>query len=231
LSLLEVERLSAFHGDFQALFDVSLAIEEGECVAIIGANGAGKSTLLGAVAGLVRSQGAIRFAGTSLSDRPAGQRVRLGLSLVPEGRRVFPSLSVEDNLKVGAYARNRGPWTLDRVYELFPMLADRARVSAAVLSGGEQQALAIGRALLANPRLLLLDEISLGLAPVVVQRLYQAMPRIREAGATVVLVEQDVEQALGASDRVYCLLEGRLSLQGRAGEMTRERIVAAYFGL
>ena len=232
MSLLEVASLDQFYRDFQALYGVSLAVEEGEIVAIIGANGAGKSTFLMTVAGLLRSTpGSVRFDGKPIGDRAAYERVRMGIAMVPEGRRIFPSLSVRENLQVGAYRKLPGPWTLDRVYELFPLLRRLARRPAAVLSGGEQQALAIGRALAANPRLLLMDEISLGLAPVVVKQLYANIPAIVSQGTSLVVVEQNVIQALRIANRAYCLLEGRISLQGRPSELTREQITAAYFGV
>ena len=230
--LLEVDALACHYGDVQALFGVSLTVEEGETVAVIGANGAGKSTLLDSVAGLLRpTAGDVRFAGESVRTLAANVRARQGISLVPEGRRIFPSLSVTENLLVGRYPKRRGPWTVERVFELFPFLAERARSRGWMLSGGEQQALAIGRALMANPRLLLLDEVSLGLAPVAVKRLYDALPSIMAEGATLVLVEQDIGQALKVASRIYCLLEGRVSLEGRPQEFTRERIVEAYFGV
>src|SRR5438067_1332458 len=230
--LLELERISSFYGDFQALFDVDLDVDEGETVAIIGANGAGKSTLLATVAGALRpATGEVRFAGRSIGRLPAHRRVPLGISLVPEGRRIFPSLTVEENLRVGAQRARRGHWTPARIYELFPLLRPLARRWGAALSGGEQQALAIGRALMANPRLLLFDELSLGLAPLVIKGLYAAMPEIAAAGTTIVLVEQDVGRALATADRAYCLLEGRLPLQGPTGELPREQVVEAYFGV
>ncbi len=230
--LLEIDSVDCFYGDFQALFDVSVAVEEGETLAIIGANGAGKSTLLAAVAGLLRpASGEIRFAGQSIGRLPAHRRVARGISLVPEGRRIFPSLTVEENLRIGAYRRRKGPWHLKRVYELFPLLESISNRWAAALSGGEQQALAIGRALMGNPRLVLLDELSLGLAPTVIQSLYAAMPAIAREGTTLVLVEQDVSRALAAADRAYCLLEGRVSLHGRVGELSREQVAEAYFGV
>ncbi|MGH3691262.1 MAG: ABC transporter ATP-binding protein [Microbacterium sp.] len=232
MSLLEVDQLDQFYRDFQALFHVSLSVDEGEIVAVIGANGAGKSTFLRSVAGSIPSPAkAIRFDGLPVGERPAQWRVPLGIVLTPEGRRVFPSLSVEENLQVGAYCKRVGPWTLARVYEIFPMLRSMTHRSAAVLSGGEQQALAIGRSLMSNPRLLLMDELSLGLAPVAVKQLYEAVPAIRAGGTTLVIVEQDITQALGVADRAYCFLEGRVSLQGRPDDLTRERIRAAYFGV
>jgi branched-chain amino acid transport system ATP-binding protein len=230
--LLEVAGLDAWYGDFQALFDVSVSVADGEVVAIIGANGAGKSTLLRTVAGLLpRTAGSVAFDGAELTGVPAHRRVALGISLVPEGRRIFPSLSVEENLLIGAQARRTGPWTVPAVLELFPLLAGMRRRGGGQLSGGEQQALAIGRGLMANPRLLLLDEVSLGLAPIVVRRIYEALPAVRAAGTTVVVIEQDIGQALRAADRVYCLLEGRVALEGAPRDLDRDRIAAAYFGV
>jgi branched-chain amino acid transport system ATP-binding protein len=232
MSLLEVERVSSFYGDFQALYDVSLAVDAGETFAIIGANGAGKSTLLNVISGLFPNRGgAIHFDGRLIDRMPTHRRVQSGISLVPEGRRVFPSLTVRENLLIGGYRKRKGPWDVAAVLKLFPLLAARADHRAAVLSGGEQQALSIGRALMANPRLLLLDEVSLGLAPVVVRQLYTAIPAIAATGATILLVEQSIEQALAASSRVCCLLEGRVVLTGRPAELTRDAIVKAYFGV
>jgi branched-chain amino acid transport system ATP-binding protein len=230
-ALLEVDRVASFYGDFQALFDVSLRVAEGETVAVIGANGAGKSTLLRTVAGLGGGRGSVRFDGRPLEGVPTHRRLALGIAMVPEGRRIFPSLTVEENLKVGAVRGRPGRWDVAAVLELFDALADKVDRPGSLLSGGEQQMLAIGRALMANPRLLLLDEVSLGLAPLVVRRIYQALPEIAAAGATVVVVEQDIGQALAAADRVYCLLEGRVALAGRPAELTREQITDAYFGL
>jgi branched-chain amino acid transport system ATP-binding protein len=199
---------------------------------VIGANGAGKSTLLRTVAGLQdRATGTVSFDGRPLDGVPTHRRLALGIAMVPEGRRIFPSLTVEENLKVGAVRERPGRWTVATVLELFDALADKRDRPGAWLSGGEQQMLAIGRALMANPRLLLLDEVSLGLAPLVVRRIYQTLPEICAAGATVVVVEQDIGQALAAADRVYCLLEGRVALAGRPAELTREQITEAYFGL
>lgn len=232
MTLLEIDGADCFYGDLQALFGVSLSIDEGEVVAIIGSNGAGKSTMLRSIAGLqpVRS-GAIRYDGQTLAGIPSHRRVGLGISLVPEGRRIFPSLSVEENLRLGTYRGRPGSWDLAAIYALFPILGERRERSGAVLSGGEQQALAIGRSLMANPRLLLLDEVSLGLAPVIVSQLYAALPTIRERGATVLLVEQSVDQALRSADRLYCLQEGRIALSGPVATLTRDQIRSAYFGL
>ena len=232
MSLLEVETVSSFYGDFQALYDVSLAVDAGETLAIIGANGAGKSTLLNVIAGLFPNRGgAIHFDGSLIDRLPTHLRVELGISLVPEGRRVFPSLTVRENLLVGAYRKRPGPWDVPAVLALFPLLSFRSDQRAAVLSGGEQQALAIGRALMSNPRLLLLDEVSLGLAPVVVGQVYAAIPAIAAAGTGVLLVEQNIEQALAAAKRVSCLLEGRIALTGSPSELSRDAIVTAYFGI
>jgi branched-chain amino acid transport system ATP-binding protein len=232
LSLLEVENISTGYGSFQALFDVSLSIDEGEKHAIIGANGAGKSTLLRTICGLIRTDNAkVRFDGRPIGQMAPHKRVGLGIAYVPEGRWVFPSLTVNENLLVGAHSRRKGEWTLEKVYELFPLLSRLKQRQALSLSGGEQQALSIGRGLMANPRLLLLDEVSLGLAPVVVEKIYQAMPAIVSTGTTVLLVEQDVGQAMKFADRVTCMLEGRLVLEGRPSEIGREEIFAAYFGV
>jgi branched-chain amino acid transport system ATP-binding protein len=232
LSSLEVESIDVHYGDFQALWSVDVAVETGGTLAIIGANGAGKSTLLGAIAGSRRlSSGSIRFDGRDISDLPAHARVALGITLVPEGRRLFPSLTVEENLTIGAFRRRKGPWSLNRVYELLPIVANLRQRHANQLSGGEQQAVAIGRALMNNPRLLLLDELSLGLAPVIVQSLYAVLPEVSAEETTVLLVEQDVGQAIAAADRVQCLLEGRVTLEGDANDLDRDSIRAAYFGI
>jgi branched-chain amino acid transport system ATP-binding protein len=230
-ALLEVRGLSAGYGDFQALFGIDLQVDEHETVAVIGANGAGKSTLLNTVAGLVRtSGGTVRFAGEDLLAVPSHRRVGRGVALVPEGRRLFPSLTVEENLLVGGHARRPGRWDVDRVLDVFPLVRPLLRRPADVLSGGERQAVAIGRALMANPRLLLFDEVSLGLAPIVVKQLYAALPAVVAGGTTVLIVEQDIGQALTVADRVVCLLEGRVSLEGRPGDLDRFRITEAYFG-
>jgi len=232
VSLLEVDNLSAGYGSFRALFDISFKIEEGEKHAVIGANGAGKSTLLRTICGLLRCEDdRVRFDGQPIGQMSPHKRVGLGISYVPEGRWVFPSLTVHENLQVGAHSKRRGIWTADKVYELFPLLARLRNRQALSLSGGEQQALSIGRGLMANPRLLLLDEVSLGLAPVVVERIYDAMPAITTSGTTVLLVEQDVGQAMKFADRISCMLKGRIVLEGVPGELGQDEIVAAYFGV
>src|SRR5207249_5588157 len=210
MPLLDVRGLDAFYGDFQALFGLTLSVDAGETVALIGANGAGKSTFLRCLVGLMSARrGEISFAGEPIAGLPAERISRLGLSLVPEGRLLFPSLTVEENLMMGALNRRPGAWTLETVYELFPILRERRRQSPSSLSGGQQHMVAIGRALMSNPKLLLFDEISLGLAPMVIEQIYQSFGRIRASGASIVLVEQDVKRAAGAADRVYCLLKGR----------------------
>jgi branched-chain amino acid transport system ATP-binding protein len=232
LHLLDVAAVDAGYGDFQALFGLSLHADKGETVAIIGANGAGKSTLLRAVVGQVRvSSGTISYDGDDVGSVAAHKRVALGMSLVPEGRRLFPSLSVKENLLIGGHRSRPGPWNLESVLDLFPFIARLQKRTAAKLSGGEQQAIAIGRSLMGNPALLLLDEVSLGLAPIVVKGIYEALPGIVAAGTTVVLVEQDITLALSAADRVYCLLEGRVALSGAPAELSHEAIAAAYFGV
>jgi branched-chain amino acid transport system ATP-binding protein len=231
-TLLEVRSLDAFYGDFQALFGVSLKVAAGEVVAVIGANGAGKSTLLNSIAGLVHARGdAIVLAGEPVGGVPAYGMAARGVALVPEGRRLFPSLTVEENLLIGGQLGRPGPWDLPRVYDLFPVLAQRRHAPSTSLSGGQQQMVAIGRALMSNPRLLLCDEISLGLAPIVVREIYGRLPSILREGLSLVIVEQDVVQALAAANHVYCLQEGRVVLTGTAGSLTREAISAAYFGV
>ncbi len=232
MSLLELTDISTGYGSFQALFDVNLRLEEGETHAVIGANGAGKSTLLRTICGLLRTEPErVRFDGQPIGQLPPHKRVNLGISYVPEGRWVFPSLTVHENLMVGGHTRRKGIWSIDKVYELFPLLSRLKNRQALGLSGGEQQALAIGRGLMANPRLLLLDEVSLGLAPVVVEKIYQAMPAIVNTGTTVLLVEQDVGQAMQFADRITCMLEGRLVLEGDPHEISHDDIVKAYFGV
>ena len=230
--LLEVRDLTVNHGQLRALDSISLRVFPGEVYAIIGANGAGKSTLLRTIAGLHRpAAGSVLLDGTDLTRQRPERRARQGIVLVPEGRRLFGSLTVEENLKVGtAYARP-GPWTIEQVYETFSWMRDRRSQRTAQLSGGEQQTVAIGRALVANPRVLLLDELSLGLAPVIVQRIYGMLPQILATGLTVLLVEQDVSQALRVASHIQCLLEGRTTLEGRPADVTAEQVEAAYFGL
>jgi len=230
--MLEVRNLTVRHGYLQALTAVSLTVAPGETLAIIGANGAGKSTLLRSITGLHQaSAGSIRLGGRDITALPTHARVREGIVLVPEGRRLFPSLSVEENLLVGQSSGRSGSWNLPAVYQLFSWMGDRRREPAVHLSGGEQQAVAIGRALMANPQVLLLDELSLGLAPTMVRRIYSVLPGLVARGMAVLLVEQDVAQALRIADRFQCLLEGRTTLEGKPADATTEKIEAAYFGL
>jgi branched-chain amino acid transport system ATP-binding protein len=230
--LLDIRALDAFYGDFQALFGVSLSIPAGRVVSIVGANGAGKSTLLKCIAGLIAGRrDAVLLGGEAIGGLPAHDVARRGVALVPEGRRLFPSLTVEENLVIGGQIGRAGPWSLARVYELFPVLFERRNTPATSLSGGQQQMCAIGRALMSNPRLLMCDEISLGLAPIVVRDIYARLPQIAADDITLVIVEQDVAQALKAADHVYCMQEGRVVLHGEAGAVTREAVSAAYFGV
>jgi branched-chain amino acid transport system ATP-binding protein len=230
--LLRTRGLRAFYGDFQALFDIDIEVAPGETVAVIGANGAGKSTLLRAIAGaLETAPDMVTFDGKPIGHLAPHDVVRLGIALVPEGRRLFPSLTVEENLRIGGDYARKGEWNLERVYELFPVLAERKRQISTSLSGGQQQMVAIGRALMSNPRLLLCDELSLGLAPVVIKDIYERLASIAAEGTTLVIVEQDINRALAAASRFYCLQEGRISLTGEAATASRDAIGAAYFGL
>jgi len=230
--LLAVRALDAFYGDIQALFGVAMEVAAGEAVAVIGANGAGKSALLKSIAGLIRVRpDAVVFDGAPIGGLPAHAVAARGIALVPEGRALFASLSVEENLLIGGQLGRPGPWSLPRIFEMFPVLAERRQMPSTALSGGQQQMVAIGRALMSNPKLLLCDEISLGLAPIVVRDIYARLPAILEVGVAVVLVEQDIVQALKVAQRVYCLQEGRVALAGAASDLTREQIAAAYFGV
>ncbi len=230
--MLETHGLTASYGQFKALFGIDITVAPGECVAIIGANGAGKTTLLRSISGVLRNApDMVLHKGTPIGALAADAVLQRGIAMVPEGRKLFPSLSVEENLLIGGQVRRGdGRWTLESVYALFPILKERRLSPATALSGGQQQMVAIGRALMSNPELLLCDEISLGLAPVVIRDIYAALPRIRETGAAVVIVEQDITRALGVADRVYCLMEGRVTLTGATAEITREAVHAAYFG-
>ena len=230
--LLQATGITAAYGDSQALFGVDLSLAKGEVVALIGANGAGKSTLLKTLTGLLPpTSGTVQFDGTSLARMDAADIVKLGIAMVPEGRRLFSSLSVEENLLMGTLSARQGSWNLARVFNLFPILQEKRYMPATSLSGGQQQMVAIGRALMSNPRLLLCDELSLGLAPVVIREIYAALPSIMEDGMSLLIVEQDVQLAMQMSSRVMCLQEGKVSLEGRSGELTREQISKAYFGV
>src|SRR5579871_2588176 len=231
MSLLSVNALDVRHGLLQAVREVDLKVDQGETVALIGANGAGKTTLLRAIAGAHRaSRGQIHLDGSDITNVPAHQRVAMGIALVPEGRRLFAAMTVEENLLIARASGRQGEWTVDRVMETFPMLKPRRKARCGTLSGGEQQATAIGRALMTNPRVLLLDEVSLGLSPLAVDLVYRSVETLIASGATILLVEQDLNRALKVANRVMCMLEGRIVIQGTAGTLTRERITEAYFG-
>ena len=231
-SILSTHQLQAHYGDFQALFDLDIHVDEGEVIAIIGANGAGKSTLMRSIAGLSRNTAEqILYRGSPIGALRADQVAFKGIALVPEGRQLFPSLSVEENLIIGGQTGRLGPWDLQAVYKLFPVLKERQHVAATELSGGQQQMVAIGRALMANPDLILFDEISLGLAPVIIKTIYDALPGIISEGMSAMIVEQDISKALAVSSRFYCLQEGRVALEGVSKDATREAISRAYFGV
>ena len=229
--LLRIENLSSGYADFQALFGVSFNLRAGEALALIGANGAGKSTLLKTIVGLLPcAPHMVAHRGDNIGGISADRIVRRGIALVPEGRRLFRSLSVEENLIIGGERGRGGEWSLERVYKLFPVLREKRREPATSLSGGQQQMVAIGRALMANPEIILLDEISLGLSPAVIKDIYAALPAITKTGVSAILVEQDVTRALGFAQSFVCLQEGRVSLAGRPADHSRAEIVAAYFG-
>ena len=229
--LLDITDLDVCYGDFQALFGVSVSVAPGAATALVGANGAGKTTLLRTIAGArFPTSGTIRYRDADLTTAPPHRRIAQGIALVPEGRRLFPSLTVEENIQVGAAAAASKQWPLDRIYATFPMIAARRAQRASTLSGGEQQAVAIARALAAAPTLLLLDEISLGLAPRIVEDLYQTLAEIKFAGATMIIVEQDLQRAMATCDDLVCLLEGRVALNAPVANLTRDQVVAAYFG-
>ncbi|MTE01962.1 ATP-binding cassette domain-containing protein [Paracoccus sp. YIM 132242] len=234
-AILSTHGLVARYGDFQALYGIDFHIDAGEAVALIGANGAGKSTFLRAVMGLLPvAPDMVRMGGQPVGGTPADRMVQKGVAIVPEGRRLFSGMSVQDNLRVAVDQADRlgrkGGWSLARLHQLFPILKEKARTPVQSLSGGQQQMVSIGRALLCQPRVLLCDEISLGLAPRVIREIYAALPEVRAQGTSVVLVEQDVGLAQSASDRLYCMLEGRVTLTGPSGSVTRDAIGQAYFG-
>ena len=232
MSALAVRNLNLDHGLLHAVRDLSLSVASGEVVALVGANGAGKTTLLRAIAGAHRaSGGSIALDGRDIAAVPAHRRVSMGIALVPEGRKLFAQMTVEENLLLGRMSGRPGPWTVDKVIDAFPNLAPRRTARAGTLSGGEQQATAIGRALMSNPSVLLLDEVSLGLAPIAVDRLYESLRGLMQSGTTIILVEQDLNRAMQVASRVYCMLEGRIVLEGATASLTRESVTAAYFGL
>jgi branched-chain amino acid transport system ATP-binding protein len=230
--LLEVRDVEAWYGDAMVLHGVSLSLRKGEILALIGANGAGKSTLLKCICGLMsRKTGSISYKGEAIGTLAANDIVARGIAMVPEGRRLFPSLSVEENLVLGGQVRRAGPWNLESVYGLFPVLKEKRGVPATSLSGGQQQMAAIGRALMSNPELILLDELSLGLAPIVIRDIYALLPKVVGGGLAAILVEQDLVRALQTAQHFLCLQEGRVSLEGKPGSFSNEQISAAYFGM
>ncbi len=230
--MLEARNLTAFYEDFQALFGLDITVLENQVIAVIGANGAGKTTSMRAITGLLPSSpGMVRWKGQDIGHLRADQIAALGIAMVPEGRQLFASLNVEENLIIGGRSGRNGAWNLSRVYELFPVLGERRHQAATSLSGGQQQMAAIGRALMSNPELILFDEISLGLAPIIIKQIYQVLPDIIGGGISAIVVEQDISKALAVADRVYCLSEGRIALEGETGSITREEIFHAYFGV
>jgi len=232
MSSLTVENLTARHGLLEAVRGLSFSVAKGETLALVGANGAGKTTLMRTLAGAHAVHGGrILLDGEEVTALPAHQRVRRGIALVPEGRRMFASMTVTENLKLGAMAGRPGDWSIDRIIEIFPNLKKRLDHKTGHLSGGEQQATAIGRALMSNPDILLLDEVSLGLSPLIVDRVYASLDGLIKSGTTIILVEQDLTRAMGVADRVICMLEGRAVLEGKARELTRDQVTEAYFGL
>jgi len=232
MSVLAVESLVVRHGLLQAVRDVSFSVERGETLALVGANGAGKTTLLRAIAGAhLPAGGRILLGDADITLVPAHRRVGMGVTLVPEGRRLFAEMTVEENLLLGKTSGRVGDWSVDRVLEMFPNLRPRRHARAGNLSGGEQQATAIGRALMTNPEILLLDEVSLGLSPLVVDRVYASLQTLIDSGTTIVLVEQDLSRAMDVADRVLCMLEGRVVLERGKADVSREEITQAYFGL
>lgn len=230
--ILKISALDAFYGDFQALYGVDMVVEHGEVLAIIGANGAGKTTLMRSISGLTQNKAEmVSYKGAQIGALRPDQIAAKGIALVPEGRQLFPSLSVEENLLIGGQLGRAGTWNLDAIYDLFPILEERRAQSSTSLSGGQQQMVAIGRTLMANPDLILFDEISLGLAPIIIKDIYEALPNIIGSGISAIIVEQDITKSLSVSSRVYCLQEGRVSLTGVSATVSRDEISAAYFGV
>jgi branched-chain amino acid transport system ATP-binding protein len=230
--ILSVENLEAWYGDAKALHGLSFTVKQGEVLALIGSNGAGKTTLLKSICGLLtKKTGTIQFKGQPIHTMVANDIVASGIALVPEGRRLFPSLSVEENLVLGGNVNRKGPWNLAAIYSLFPILREKRNAPSTSLSGGQQQMVAIGRGLMSNPELILLDELSLGLAPIIIKDIYDMLPKIVGNGLTAILVEQDVTRALSSANQFLCMQEGRMSLEGAPKAFTKNQISAAYFGM
>jgi branched-chain amino acid transport system ATP-binding protein len=232
MNILEIDSLTARHGLLEAVRGISFSVRQGETLALVGANGAGKTTLLRTLAGAhPAASGHIRMRGEDVTGLPSHKRVANGIALVPEGRRMFASMTVAENLKLGAMAGRKGDWSIDRILDIFPNLKSRIGHKTGHLSGGEQQATAIGRALMSNPDILLLDEVSLGLSPLIVDRVYASLDGLIKSGTTIILVEQDLARAMNVASRVICMLEGRIALEGDAKALTRDQVTEAYFGL
>ena len=230
--ILTVENLEAWYGDAKVLHGLSFTVKQGEVLALIGSNGAGKTTLLKSICGLLaKKAGTITFKAADITTSVANDIVAKGIALVPEGRRLFPSLSVEENLVLGGKVSRKGPWSLPSIYALFPILKEKRNAPSTSLSGGQQQMVAIGRGLMSNPDLILLDELSLGLAPIVIKDIYDMLPKIVGNGLTAILVEQDVTRALASADQFLCIQEGRISLGGEPEAFSKDQISAAYFGM
>ena len=232
MSTLSIRDLDVRHGLLQAVRGVSFDLAKGEVLALVGANGAGKTTLLRSIVGAhLPTGGQILLDGEDVTAIPSHKRIARGIALVPEGRRLFSQMTVEENLLLGKSAGRKGEWTVERVFDAFPNLKPRRHAKTGHLSGGEQQATAIGRALMSNPDILLLDEVSLGLSPLVVDRVYQQLQSLLSSGTTIILVEQDLTRAMSVASRVICMLEGRIVLDRPANGVTREEVTQAYFGL
>ncbi len=230
--MLESRQLASYYGDFQALFGIDMSVENNEVVSLIGANGAGKTTAMRTITGLLPCDNhMVLWKNQPIGQLRADQIAKLGIAMVPEGRQLFPSLSVEENLKIGGQSKRAGFWNLHKVYELFPILGERRSQGSTTLSGGQQQMVAIGRALMSNPEIILFDEISLGLAPIVINQIYDALPDIISNGLSAVIVEQDLNRALKIADRYYCISEGRITLSGSTDTANRTEISQAYFGI
>jgi branched-chain amino acid transport system ATP-binding protein len=232
MSMLSIQNLEVRHGLLKAVRGVSFEVEKGDVLALVGANGAGKTTLLRSIAGAhLPASGKILLEGKDLTHVPSHKRIAMGVALVPEGRRLFSQMTVEENLLLGRTSGRKGEWTVDRVFDAFPNLVPRRHAKTGHLSGGEQQATAIGRALMSNPDVLLLDEVSLGLSPLVVDRVYAQLQKLLTSGTTIILVEQDLGRAMSVASHVICMLEGRIALDSPASVASREQITQAYFGL
>ena len=230
--VLLTDNLDAFYGDFQALFGVSIQVVKGEIVSIIGANGAGKTTFMRSITGLLRNpKDKIYFKGKQIASLRADQIAKIGIAMVPEGRQLFKSLSVKENLLIGAALKRKGYWSIEKVYNIFPILKELHHLPSTALSGGQQQMLAIGRALMSNPEIILFDEISLGLAPIIIKNIYKVLPSIVKDGMSAIIIEQDITKAIQNSNHIYCLQEGKISLDSNSSSISQEEITKAYFGM